>query len=421
MRSFFSSNIIVSALAVCLLAAGCASTTQGTHSADEAQPTLILIGIDGFRWDFLDRGATPTLSKLAASGVRAERLIPSFPTKTFPNHYTIVTGLRPSEHGLVANNVWDEEIGIKFELGNRDAVTDGRWYGGEPIWVTAEKQGLVTAPMFWPGAEAEIQGIRPAHSIKFEHSMSPEARVDWVLERLDLPASERPRFLTIYFNTVDDAAHRLGPEPSEGLNRALGLVDRTIAYLVAGLKDRGMQATTDLLIVSDHGMSATSSERVILIDQYIDVESANVIDWNPVLALWPDDEHREEILEALEGAHPNLAVYRGDRVPPEYEFADHSRIAPIIGIANDGWTITTTAQFKGCPTCIAGGSHGYDHRASSMGALLIAHGPSFVPGARLPAVSNLDLYPLMARILGVPAAPNSGNPATFESVFRDPL
>ncbi|MFQ5527740.1 MAG: nucleotide pyrophosphatase/phosphodiesterase family protein, partial [Thermoanaerobaculia bacterium] len=230
--------------------------------------------------------------------------------------------------------------------------------------------------------------------------------------------SERPRFLTLYFSDVDNGAHQHGPEPSPELADALRAVDAAVAALVSGLDERGLGSRVDLMIVSDHGMSSTSAERVVFLDDYIDVETANVVDWNPVLALWPGEDKTDEIYSALEGAHPHMAVYRGDEVPERYEFAGHERIAPIIGIADDGWSISSTEFFESCPQCFDGGTHGYDHRLPSMGALLIAYGPSFRAGARIGPIENIHLYNVMCAVLGIEPASNSGDPSRVGELIR---
>lgn len=397
-----------------------AATAATPALAPESLPRLILISLDGFRWDFLQHGVTPTLSRLAAEGVQAERLIPSFPTKTFPNHYSIVTGLRPAEHGLIANNIYDPMTGKRFGLSNRAAVADGNWYGGEPIWVTAERQGLRAAPLFWPGSEAEILGVRPSYSRPYDGGLSPEDRVDLLLEWLNLPPGEQPQFLTLYFEDVDDAAHGYGPEPSSELAKALGVVDQAIGRLVEGLNQLGLGSSVDLLIVSDHGMSATSRDRVIFLDDYVDPELANVVDWSPILGIWPSDAQAGEIYRALAGAHPNLAVYRRDEIPARYDFSGHPRIPPILGISDEGWSITTRERFGRCPRCFNGGTHGYDQSLESMGALLIAHGPSFRSRTRVGPIENVHLYNLMCEVLGVAPARNSGDPNQVREFLDHP-
>ena len=196
---------------------------QPAHAVQEAarlRPTVILISFDGFRWDYVDMAPTPNLDRLVANGVRAGSLIPSFPTKTFPNHYTIATGLYPEHHGVVANNMYDPEFDARFGLGDRDAVGDARWYGGEPIWVTAEKQGQITATFFWPGSEAAIGGVRPTHWRLYDGSVPNSERVAQVLEWIRLPEDERPTFLSLYFSDVNDLGHEFGAEsPSPPMSR----------------------------------------------------------------------------------------------------------------------------------------------------------------------------------------------------------
>ncbi len=410
-----------------VIAVGCATTptpsTPEAKVASEARPpdnppAFILVSLDGFRWDFLQHGVTPALSRLAAEGVHAERLIPSFPTKTFPNHYTIVTGLRPAEHGLVANNVFDPGSGERFGLSNRKAVGDGKWYGGEPIWVTAERQGLRTAPLFWPGSEAEILGVRPSYYRTYDGDMSPEDRVDLILEWLDLPPPERPAFLTLYFSNVDDGAHRYGPQPSKQLARALSIVDRAVERLVERLERRGPESSVNLMIVSDHGMAATSGSRIIFLDDYVDPETAGVVDWSPILGLWPSDEDVEEVFSALAGAHPHLAVHGRDDIPDRFEFSSHERIPKIVGIAEAGWSVTTRDHLARCPRCFDGGSHGYDQRHESMGALLIAKGPSFRRRAKIGPIENYHLYNVMCAALGLEPADNSGDPARVAELLN---
>jgi predicted AlkP superfamily pyrophosphatase or phosphodiesterase len=197
-----------------------------------AAPLTVLVSIDGFRADYLDRGVTPVLSGLAAQGARGA-MRPSFPSKTFPNHYTLVTGLRPDHHGIVENNMEDPAIpGVTFKMSNLAAVADRRWWdGGEPIWVTAERAGIRSATMYWPGSEAEIHGVRPSLWLHFDQNRLSPARVDQTLAWLDLPAEQRPQFVTLYFDEVDTAGHWFGPDSAE-VNAAAGRVDQALGRLV---------------------------------------------------------------------------------------------------------------------------------------------------------------------------------------------
>lgn len=385
----------------------------GCHTASPTPPAntpppLLLISIDGFRADYLERHAPPTLTTLAREGMRAEALIPVFPSLTFPNHYTIVTGLYPDHHGIIANTLFDSTLGW-FRLSDRDAVSDGRWWqDGEPIWVTAARQGLRTATYFWPGSEAEIHGVRPTYWIPYDSSIPGETRVRQVLEWLALPDSLRPRFLTLYFSDVDHAGHEYGPD-APAVAEAVQQVDGYLRLLVDGLKAQGWLGRMHLLIVSDHGMTATSYDRVIFLDDYISLKDVQVVNWSPVLMLTPRSSRFEAVLQALQQAHPHLHVYRKESLPTHLHFGTHRRIPPIIGLADAGWTITARERFMQSSDRFPAGMHGYDPTLPAMHGILIAHGPAFVQGQVVPPVENIHLYALMCHLLGITPAPNYGS------------
>ncbi len=252
-----------------ILLGGCAATARDTPAPDDpGRATVVLVSLDGFRWDYLDRGLTPNLSRLAREGVRAEAMVPVFPTKTFPNHYTIVTGRYPAGHGVVGNVFSAPDVGRRLTLSDRDAVRDARFYRAEPIWVTAERQGQRTAPLFWPGSEAPINGVRPSYALPYDGGMPDTARVRRLLQWLDLPFQRRPTFLTLYSSAVDYAGHEYGPDTPE-TNRAIAQVDSLIGLLATGLAERERAAGTNLVIVSDHGMVSTGPGRVVWLDDYL--------------------------------------------------------------------------------------------------------------------------------------------------------
>ncbi len=410
----FRSSLLVAVLALLpalYLVQGCRRTQPvagGEPGAPRLAPTVLLVSLDGFRWDYLDRYEAPTLAQLAAEGVRAERLVPSFPTKTFPNHYTLVTGLYAARHGIVANTMYDPVFDASFSLGDRAAVADGRWWGGEPLWVTVEKQGRRSGTYFWPGSEAEIQGVRPSYWVPFDDAVPAAERVAQVLAWLDLPPAERPVFLTLYFSDVDTQGHRFGPD-SEEVAQAVRVVDGYLALLVEGLKARGLYDAVNLIVVSDHGMAATSSQRVLLLDDYIDLADVRIVELHPVAMLIPEAGRTEAVYDALRRT-PHLAVYRKEDVPEALHYRDHRRITPLVGIAEEGWSIATRERYERNPARYDGGAHGYDHRLPSMGALFVARGPAFVEGLRVGPFANLHVYNLMAAVLGVTPAPNDGDP-----------
>lgn len=406
-------------LIILVAGTGCAgpSRTEALRTApEEPPPPLLLISIDGFRWDYFERYEAPTLSRLAAEGVRSTGLIPSFPSKTFPNHYTLVTGLYPEHHGIVANNMYDPDFDAEFGLGLSDAVGDGRWWGGEPLWATAQRQGLRSATLFWPGSEAEIGGVRPTLWQPYDGAMTGAARVDTVLSWLDLPPMERPTFLTLYFSEVDHAGHVAGPV-SDSVAVAVRQVDSYLRRLVEGLEARGLLGRMHLLLVSDHGMSATSRERAILLDDYLDLDRVRVVDWNPVVMIRPEGENPDSVVAALRRA-PHLTVYRRDALPARWHFQAHRRIPEVIGVAEEGWSITSRSRFESRPGWLDGGTHGYDPDLRSMHGLFIAHGPAFREGVVVGPFQNVHLYNLMASLLGLTPTPNDGDLTVVGHVLR---
>ncbi len=399
-------------LTVLLLLPGCGGTDLVRQEADTPAPdqetgTVLLISLDGFRWDYLDKYDAPHLEELAEEGVRAEHLIPAFPTKTFPNHYTLVTGLYPEHHGIVANNMYDPVFDASFSLGDRNAVADARWWEGEPLWVTAEKQGQKAATYFWPGSEAAIEGVRPSYWKPYDGRVPGPDRVAEVLEWLDLPPAERPTFLTLYFSTVDSRGHDSGPD-SEAVEDAVEEVDGYLGMLIEGLEERELLDEINLIVTADHGMIATSSERVVILDDYIDLEEVQVVDWSPVLMLRPDEGKEEAVYQQLKQA-PHLSVYRKAEIPERLHFQAHRRIPAVIGIADEGWSIATRERYEQNPARFNGGTHGYDNQLVSMGAVFVARGPAFKEGLVVGPFENIHLYNLMAAILGLDPAPNDGS------------
>ena len=381
---------------------------------------VILISLDGWRWDYLERFSPPTLTRLAAEGVRAEGLIPQFPSKTFPNHYTIVTGLTLAHHGIVSNNMKAPDIPGTFSMSNRGVQADPRWWGGDPIWNTAERQGRIAAAMFWPGSETRIGGRQATFWRDFDDDLPNHERVSQLLEWLKLPEGKRPSFLTLYFSDVDNAGHRWGPDSDQVRDAALS-VDRSVGELVAGVAGAGLTDRVNYVIVSDHGMAALSPDRMIVVDDYLDPATAEIVDWAPVLGLSPNDGDVEKMYAALKDKHPHLHVYRRDEIPAVYGLAGHPRVSPIVGIADEGWYITSRAEtnrWQQHERNSPGGTHGYDAQAKSMQGLFIAAGPRLRRGLVFKPFENIHLYNLMCAVIGIEPSSNDGDPAVIQDMLR---
>lgn len=396
------------------------STACGPSRLPPERDIIVLVSIDGWRWDYIDRFHPPALSRLASEGVRAEGLIPQFPSKTFPNHYTIVTGLRLEHHGIVSNNMETADIPGRFSMGNRDILADPRWWGGEPIWNTLERQGGVAANMFWPGSETAIGGHQATYWMPFDDDLPNAERVNKILEWLRLPDGKRPSFLTLYFSDVDSAGHSGGPDSDEVRDAALR-VDQSIGQLVSGVEAAGLTDRVNYVVVSDHGMAQIPADHMIVLDDYLDPKTVNVVDWAPLLALSAKDGDNEALYSALKGKHPALSVYRNQELPAEYHLAGNPRMPAVIGVAAEGWFITSRGEEErwARPGRHApGGTHGYEVKNKSMQGLFIATGPSFVRGRVVPAFENIHIYDLMCAVLGIQPAPNDGDPAATRAILR---
>lgn len=421
----FVSLLLAFALSACRSAAPVpvatvVPATGAPVGSSRAESIVVLVSIDGWRHDYLDRFEPPTLLRLAKNGVRAEGLIPQFPSKTFPNHYTLVTGLRLAHHGILSNNMVAPDIEGRFGLSNREVLADPKWWGGEPIWNTLERQGGVAAAMFWPGSETVIGGRRPTFWKPFDNDMPHHDRIAQILQWLHLPEGKRPSLLTLYFSDVDSAGHSRGPRSNEVREAALR-VDSALGELVSGVEAAGLSERVNYVVVSDHGMAQLSLDRMIVLDDYLDPKTVDVIDWAPVLALRPRDGDVETMYAALKDKHPHMAVYRNKEIPGAYGLAGNPRVPPVIGIADEGWYITSRdemARWKEPGRHPPGGTHGYDPRAQSMHALFIGSGPRFRPGLVADPFENIHVYDLMCSLLGIEPAKNDGDAAVTRGMLR---
>lgn len=412
---------LLAPLALAALLAACtpqSQTPQPSRVAYAPSRQLILISFDGFRYDYINRPAAKNLRALAARGVRAERMIPSFPSKTFPNHYTLVTGLTPEHHGIVANVIRDSELGT-FTLRDTLAQSESRWWGGEPIWVTAEQQGKRAAIVGWPGSEAAIKGQHASWWSRYNHDQPRAEKVQMLLDWLSLPPAEAPSLMLAYFHEVDGAGHSFGPWAPQ-VDSAIAQVDSALGALMDGIAARGMTDRVDIIVVSDHGMTPVSADRAIVLEDYIDMADVDVIDWNPVGAIEPKPGAMDRVYARLRGAHPAMQVYKKGEVPAHFHFNEHPRITSLVLVAADGWTITNRSQVARWRenSWRGGGNHGFDPDLISMGATFVAAGPSFAVGRELPPFRNVHVYPLMAQLLGLRAASNDGSLDSLRAALR---
>ncbi|HKE90950.1 MAG TPA: ectonucleotide pyrophosphatase/phosphodiesterase [Gemmatimonadales bacterium] len=407
-------NRVAGVVLAVVLGVGRAAAGQG-----DLRPTVVLVSIDGFRADYLDRYPAPNLQRLAARGVRAP-LVPVFPTKTFPNHYAIVTGLYPEHSGIVENTMYDPAFDALFQISDSSAVAATRWWGGEPLWVTAERQGQIAASCFWPGSEAAIGGIRPHYWLHYDVRMPDSLRVRQVLDWLSLPVAARPTFVMLYFSEVDHAGHESGPS-SPAVARAVSQVDAAIGQLQGGLEARGLGGAVNLIVVADHGMSPISPDSVVALDDYLSLAAvARVTGGNPDPGLWPQPGMEDSVVRALAGKNPHLSVWRRDSIPERFHYRANSRIPPVVVLAAPGWSVAARrSDIASHPDRYSGGTHGYDDSVAVMRALFVAAGPAFRRGVTVAPFRNIHIYDLVARILGLTPAANDGSPDSTATLLRD--
>lgn len=382
---------------------------------------LILISLDGFRWDYCDLhpNESPTLRALKREGVSARGLVPVFPSNTFPNHYSIVTGLYPAHHGMVNNDFFDPVLGEYFHFIQPNSVRDSRWWGGEPIWVTAARHGQKSATSFWVGSEAPIQGVRPTYWKAFDYSIPFERRLDELAGWMKLPPAERPSVVAFYLDETNAAGHRYGPDSPE-LIAAVKRLDTYIASIRARLGGEGIEP--NLVIVSDHGMTATSYERVIVLDDYVDLKNVRIDSDGSAAALRPADGNVDSLFRAL-AKLPHAKAYHVEDLPARFHLKGNPRFAPVWVLPDEGWHVSARSSHERLRTRYPekgylAGDHGYDPERATMRGIFIAHGPAFRRGVELPEVENIHIYNLLCATLKVKPAPNDGDDRLVKAALR---
>jgi predicted AlkP superfamily pyrophosphatase or phosphodiesterase len=354
-------------------------------------PTTILISLDGFRADFLYRNLTPTLNQFVQEGISPKYMMPSFPSVTFPNHYTMATGMYPEAHGVVGNTFWDPELQQEFYYTDPERSLQAHWWGGEPLWVTAEKQGVRTAVHMWPGSEANILHQEVAYIDKYNGSEVLPSKVNRIMSLLDMPGPKdigasankpRPQLIAAYVPDVDGDGHRYGPNSTE-IRSTIANADAMVGGILAGLQQRNLTNIVNVIVVSDHGMATTDVTRLIQLEDLIDPEELEHTDGWPLYGLRPKkdaDLHRlyDQLKERTKG-NPNVDVYlRDEDMPERYHFSKNKRIAPLWIVPKTGWAIVTKDEFdveegkKKGEVYHPRGLHGYDFEHPLMRAVFIA-------------------------------------------------
>ncbi|MDF9800763.1 putative AlkP superfamily pyrophosphatase or phosphodiesterase [Catalinimonas alkaloidigena] len=403
-----------------LLLAGCNKAL-----IQDVQPYVLMISFDGFRYDYVQDHDMPHFEEFIETGASAERLLPSFPSKTFPNHYTLVTGMYPGRHGLVDNTFYCPDLEKGYAVSNREAVENPNFYGGTPLWQLAQSQGLKAASYFWVGSEAPIQGMYPDYYYRYDEDVPNKERVDQVMEWLRLPEAERPRLISLYFSFIDTQGHQYGGE-SEEIAEALQEADALLGSIMEKLQH--ISLPVNVIVVSDHGMyTMEESVQTIISSQAItekladaDIKAAN---GGSQLHIYTKDQAQAEniyqILKADKGAYD---IYTRQQFPEDWHY-EHTAAGDLLLTAKPGFYFKNLSQEeirKRYAQPAYAGVHGYDPDVvDEMGGIFYAHGPQIKAGKRLPAFRNIHVYPLVAQLLGLSVPKDiDGRGAVLQSIIK---
>jgi len=373
----------------------------------------IIISLDAVRWDYPHRGITPNLDFIAKNGVHAISLQPCFPSKTFPNHYSIITGMYPENHGLIANGFTNPATMESYTLYDTIPRNDPKWYNGEAIWETAKKQGVITASYFWPGAEVWLDYRRPDYTEKYVHTRLYDQRISDVLKWMELPFNRRPRFINVYFDSTDATGHDFGPNSNE-VNHSLMKEDSLIGKLFDGLKKLNLYDSTNIIVLSDHGMTELSSDRVININEILKGYNVKTQDRGTMMFIYPEETQKVEVYNQLKKSEKNYKVYWKKDLPDHLHYKNNHFVADIVVIADLGYSIFDGKDVEKYSKNFPKGNHGYDPYNLDMHGIFYAIGPDFKSGYTCGTIQNIDIYPLLAKLLGI--YPNNNIDGKFERI-----
>lgn len=378
------------------------------QSNNDQKPYVVILSMDGFRWDYPEKAHTPNLDLIAANGVKAEAFIPSFPSKTFSNHYGMATGLFTENHGIVLNKFYANDLGKKYQ------ITNSEFYSGEPIWATAEKQGVKSASYFWLGSEAPIEKALPTYYLEYNEAVPFENRVDSVISWLQLPEKERPHLILWYIHEPDAMGNKFGPN-SKQVVTTVEYLDDLIGDFYSRINQLPIADKINLIFLSDHGMSEIHNDSAIFLNEYLNTEWFDYIDGtNPIFLLDAKNEYYDTAYTALK-AIPHTSAWKREDVPSRMHFSNNLRIKDFVILADSSWSIWPSREKQ----VFEGGAHGYDNSNTDMHAIFYAVGPAFKSGYVNPPINNVDLYPLVCKILNLVPAKHEGSMGNILPMLKE--
>ena len=366
----------------------------------DSQPYLILISFDAFRWDYPNRAISPNIEYMKEHGVSAISLRSGFPSKTFPNHYAIISGMYPANNGLIANTFYDPYTKETYRLSDSTKVANGKWYLGEAFWQTADRNGIKTASYFWPGSEMKPDYRSPDYYVHYYHDRPFNDRVQGVINWLKLPYSERPHFITLYFEATDDMGHKYGPDSKE-VNWAIEKEDSALGLLFNNLKEINLFDSTNVILVSDHGMTNISKDRIVNVQDILKDYKVYYQENGPFMLLQPEKSKVKEVYDLLKKNRNHFQVYTKENIPACYHFSNNAFIPDIILMADIGWSLVDNRSMKWAEKSQDKGNHGYDNFAMDMNGIFFAMGPAFKKNYQVGTIDNIDIYPLMCKIFNI--------------------
>lgn len=406
-------NFILISLALFLLS--CTSNNQNKEDENsKSTPYVVMLSMDGFRWDYPEKVNTPNLDYIEKIGVRADASIPCFPTKTFPNHYSMATGLYPENHGIILNSFYAPDIDKYYWISNNEAVTDSAFYFGEPIWVTAEKQGVTSASYFWVGSEASHDNIFPSYHYAYNGKVPFEERIDGVIEWLNLSEDKRPHLILWYIQEPDSKGHDVGPDHPE-MDFMIEYLDSLVGVFNNKIADLPIADDINVIITSDHGMGQITEEKTVCLFDLIKKDWCEHIDGgNPVFLIDAKDEYYDTIFNIL-SATEHITTWKKEDVPERLHYSSGLRLKDFVIVADSSWSIIKHSKKR----YYSGGTHGYDNKNKDMHAIFYAYGPAFKVNYKHPSINNIDIYPLICEILGIEPVEVDGDLKNVIKMLRE--